>query len=109
MPLSGLTSCQLSRGFCTSIPIGSALYSQRRFFTVSGVSPSALAAQANTIAAVHAAPVGFQFIACLLQRQAGPVGSGVYALSARREGTEPGMRFYYSVGEVETPKGGEES
>jgi len=33
----------------------------------------------------------------------------VYALSARWEGTKPGMRFYYPVGEVETAKGGEES
>src|SRR5439155_1149707 len=32
----------------------------------------------------------------------------VYALSARRGGTNSGMRFYYPVGEVETTNGGEE-
>ena len=37
-PFSALTSSQLRRGLRTSIPRGSSLYSQRRFFTARGVS-----------------------------------------------------------------------
>src|SRR5256886_7434356 len=51
----------LSRGFLTSIPSGSILYSQRRFFTARGASPSAIAVHTSTIPAVHVA-ISFHFI-----------------------------------------------
>src|SRR2546430_5645462 len=57
----------LSRGFLTSIPSGSILYSQRRFFTARGASPSAIAVHTSTIPAVHVA-ISFHFITFLLTR-----------------------------------------
>src|SRR5437867_6093338 len=60
-----LASSQLSRGFRTSIPSGSDLYSQRRFLTASGASANVFVAMANPIAAIHTTVLRFHFI-CFL-------------------------------------------
>src|SRR5262249_34440334 len=48
-PFSVLVNSQLRRGFRTSIPRGSTLYSQRRFRTPSGVSPRTQPPHSNAI------------------------------------------------------------